>query len=69
MQEYAFDFIEEAFGTGQEMVIFITELNSDYHSIRFLQQYECERYYRYNKQLLFEESSRAIEEKLRMLGR
>ncbi len=67
--EYAFDFIEEAFGTGQEMVIFITELNSDYHSIRFLQQYECERYYRYNKQLLFEESSRAIEEKLRMLGR
>ncbi|MDO4298544.1 MAG: AAA family ATPase [Lachnospiraceae bacterium] len=67
MLEHAFDFMEAAFGTGQELVIFITELNADYHSIRFLQEYECERYYRYNKSLLFEENSRAIEARLREL--
>lgn len=69
MLEYAFDFMEEAFGTGQEMVIFITELNTDYYSVKFLQQYECERYYRYNKNLLFEEGSQAIEARLRALGK
>ena len=26
--EHAFDFMEAAFGTGQEMVIFVTELNT-----------------------------------------
>lgn len=69
MLENAFEFIEEAFGTGQEMVVFITELNSDFYSVKFLQEYECERYYRYNQQLLFEEGSRSIEARLRALGR
>lgn len=69
MLEHAFDFIEAAFGGGQEMVVFITELNSDYHSVQFLQEYECERYYRYNKQLLFDEGSRTIEARLQALGR
>ena len=69
MLEYAFDFMEEVFGSGQEMVIFVTELNSDYYTVQFLQQYECERYYRYNRQLLVDESSQAIEEQLRQMGR
>lgn len=67
MLEYAFDFMEEVFGTGQELVIFVTELNRDYYSVRFLQEYECERYYRYNRQLLADESSREIEERLRQM--
>ncbi len=53
--ERAFDFLEAAFGTGQEMVIFITELNSSYYSVKFLSDYACERYFRYNKELLFDE--------------
>lgn len=69
MLEHVFDFLEETFGAGQELVIFITELNSDFYSVKFLQEYECERYYRYNKELLFEENSRAIEARLRALGR
>ncbi|MCD7885853.1 MAG: AAA family ATPase [Lachnospiraceae bacterium] len=66
--EHAFDFIEAAFGNGQEAVLFITNLNSDYYSVRFLQQYECERYYRYNKELLFDERSRSIEARLDALN-
>lgn len=69
MLEHAFDFLEAAFGAGQEMVIFITELNNDYYSVRFLQDCECERYYRYNKELLFEESSQRIEARLRAMGK
>ena len=69
MLEHGFDFMEAAFGTGQEIVIFVTELNTDYYSMRFLQNYDCERYYRYNKELLFDESSRSIEARLRALGR
>ena len=69
MLEYAFDFMEEAFGNGQEMVIFITELNNDFYSVKFLQEYECERYYRYNKELLFDESGQSIEKRLQELGR
>ncbi|MCD8337635.1 MAG: AAA family ATPase [Lachnospiraceae bacterium] len=67
MLEHAFDFIEAAFGSGQETVIFITNLNTDYYCVRFLQQYDCERYYRYNKELLFEERSRSIETRLQEL--
>lgn len=62
--EYAFDFMEAAFANGQEMVIFVTELNTNYYSIRFLERYECERYYTYNRILLFEEGEKAIASRL-----
>ena len=51
--EHAFDFMEEAFGDSQEMVAFVTELNTNYYSVQFLKDNDCERYYRYNKKLLF----------------
>ena len=62
--EHAFDFMEAAFGTGQEMVIFVTELNTSEACVRFLDEYECERYYQYNKDLLFDEQEQAIRQKL-----
>lgn len=68
MLEYAFDFMEAVFAQGQEMVIFITELNRNYYTIRFLQEYDCERYYMYNKNLLFEENSRKIQARLSSLN-
>lgn len=58
--EHAFDFMEAAFGGSQEMVLFVTELNTGFYSVRFLQEYECERYYEYNRNLLFSEEEREI---------
>lgn len=58
--EHAFDFMEAAFGNGQEMVIFVTELNGAEASVAFLGQYDCERYYHYNKELLFDEQEKAL---------
>ncbi len=60
MLEHGFDFMEAAFGTGQELVIFVTGLNTGVYSMRFLREYECERYYRYNKELLFDGQEREI---------
>ena len=38
----------------------MTELNTNFYSVQFLQNYECERYYQYNKNLLFDEKRRNI---------
>ena len=58
--EHVFDFCEAAFGIGQEMVIFVTGLNNGMYSLHFLQEYDCERYYRYNKELLFEDEEHRV---------
>lgn len=62
--EYAFDFLEGAFGNSQEMVMFITELNSNANSVAFLQETECERYYQYNKELLFDDKRKKLLERM-----
>lgn len=53
--EYAFDFMERAFGESQEMAVFITELTVNSYSMKFLSENECGRFYKYNKGLLAEE--------------
>ena len=51
----AFYFMEEAFGDSQEMVSFVTELNTNYYSIQYLKENDCDMYWKYNKRLLSEE--------------
>lgn len=70
--EHGFDFMESAFGDSQEMVSFVTELGTGYYSVRFLKENDCDRYYKYNRGLLFDERQDvilaqmdAIEEKIR----
>ena len=46
------------------MVIFVTELNTSGGVCAFLDEYECEHYYQYNKDLLFDEQEQAIRQKL-----
>ena len=53
--ENVFHFVEDAFGSGQEMVAFVTELNSNYYAIQFIKENGSDEYYRHNKGLLFEE--------------
>lgn len=50
--EAAFDFLEQAFGSGQEMLVFVTELGLAGDSAAFLQQNDCARYYKYSEELL-----------------
>lgn len=62
--EYAFDFMETAFGESQEMVYFITELSVSRYAMDFLKEHECPRYYRYNKSLLFYDAQTGIRQQL-----
>ena len=66
--EHAFDFLEAAFGSGQEMTLFVTELNSGYYSVGFLKEYPCERYYQYNRDLLFSDEEQEIRDQLSRMG-
>jgi len=52
MLENAFDFMEEAFADGEEMVIFVTNLTITSECALFLGEYHCGRYQKYNKELL-----------------
>ncbi len=62
--DHAFDFMEDAFGDGQEMVSFVTELNTNYYSILFLKENDCDKYYKYNKRLLLDERHESIVRRL-----
>lgn len=62
--EHAFDFMEAAFANGQELVIFVTGLNTGEASVEFLKEYNCERYYRYNRELLFDDQESRMKEVL-----
>ena len=58
--ENAFDFCENAFGEGHELLIFVTELTANTDSARFIGRYGSEGYYRHNKELLFYERQKEI---------
>lgn len=67
MFEYAFDFMEKTFGDSQEMVVFITELNTDFYAIWFIDHNGCDRYYKYNKSLLFSERQKGIMQEINQI--
>lgn len=56
----AFDFLEAAFGESQEMIFFVTELNSNSYAMWFIQENGSDSYYRYNKGILFEQRQMEI---------
>ena len=60
----AFYFMEDAFGDSQEMVSFVTELNTNYYSIQFLKENDCDMYYKYNKRLLVDEQREKLLERM-----
>ncbi len=62
--EHAFDFVEAAFGPGEETAVFVTELSVSLWSVRFLQEYDCERYSRYSRSLLLAEGRRELRKRI-----
>lgn len=50
--EHAFSFMESAFGEGQEMIVFVTELTMGTESSAFLQDNLSKSYQKYNQKLL-----------------
>ncbi len=62
--EFAFDFMERAFGEGQEMVVFVNELALGPDSAPFLAENDCERFTAYSKRLLLAEGQNELDAEL-----
>ncbi len=50
--------------SGVEMTVFITELSMNRYASWMLGEYDCDRYYMYNKNLLFDEREQGIRQEL-----
>ena len=57
---HAFQFCEEVFAGGQEMLILVTELTISPHASKFIARYGCPEYFAHNKELLFYERQQDI---------
>lgn len=65
--ERAFQFLEYNDVTGQEMVVFITELTANYYSMEFIYENGCDSYYKYNKELLFHDKTNELKRKIEIV--
>ena len=63
--DHVFRYLEEAFGQGQEMVIFVTEITAGKAASWFVENFGCDAYYRHNKELLFDDTRRRIAEEMK----
>ena len=50
---HVFQFCEEVFADGQEMLILVTELTISPHASKFIARYGCPEYFAHNKELVF----------------
>lgn len=50
-----FRFCEKVYGSGQELLILVTETAADPKLARFIAEYGCDEYYRHDKELMFYE--------------
>jgi hypothetical protein len=55
-----FDFCEEVFSEGQEILVLVTELTINYYCAKFITRYGCSKYFAHNKELLFYERQTKI---------
>ena len=63
-----FYFCEDVFEKGNEMLILVTELTENYYAAKYIGQYGCREYFKYNKELLFYERQQNIVKELEELG-
>lgn len=55
-----FQFCEDVFGDGQEMLVLVTELTLNSYSATYISHYGCDEYYKHNKNLQFYERQKEI---------
>lgn len=61
---YCFEFFEEVFEEGQEMLILVTEMTINKGISKYIYSHGCQKYYEHNKQLLFEDKQNELLEKI-----
>ena len=64
MFDNAFAFLEETFALGQELVLFVTEITAGPDTSWFVENFGCDAYFRYNRELFFDETQSRIREQI-----
>lgn len=55
-----FEFVEQVFEDGQEMLILVTELTVRYYCAKFITKFGCNEYFKHNQDLLFYERKQEL---------
>ena len=63
-----FTFIEDVFGSEQEMLVAVTEMTVNYHSAKFISRYGCEKYFKHNRELLVYERQQELLSEIMLLN-
>lgn len=63
--DHTFQYLEEALGQNQELVIFVTQITAGYDTSWFVENFGCDAYYRHNKELLFDDVKERLREKIK----
>lgn len=64
----AFQFVEEAFGDGQEMLLLVTDLSVNRYGMAFINDHGCERYFTHNQNLLFYERGADLADRINQVS-
>ncbi len=64
MFDNAFRFLEETFGQGQELVMFVTEITAGFDTSWFVENFGCDAYFRHNSQLFFDQTQKQIHDRI-----
>ena len=65
--ENLFDFVENAFAEGNEMLILVTELTVNNDSARFISQFGCPAYEKHNQELMLSERQNSLQNEIAAL--
>ena len=65
--ENLFAFVEKIFGTGNEMLILVTDLTVNANSMKFISRKGCKEYFKYNKKYQLYERQQEISDALEQL--
>jgi hypothetical protein len=57
---HMFNFCEEVFGEGQELLILVTELTLNFYSAHFISRFRNVDYFKHNRELMFYERQKGL---------
>ena len=63
----AFEFVEKAFGSKREMIVFVAELSTRATTTKYLAHYGNERYYAHNDELQVDETRKSLSDRVKDL--
>jgi MoxR-like ATPase len=64
---FLFQFVEDTFGSGNEMLILVTEFTVQPDCVRFISTYGCEDYQRHNEEMMLTERNTQLMEQIKEL--